>query len=38
MREKKLNYVKSGIHNWGLFACEDINAEEFIIEYTGEVN
>ena len=36
-RKKKLKFAKSGIHNWGLFTCEPIAAEEMVIEYVGEI-
>ena len=35
MRKKALRFAKSSIHNWGLFACEPIAAEEFVCEYVG---
>jgi len=28
---------KSAIHDWGLFAMENIGADEMVIEYVGEV-
>jgi hypothetical protein len=37
LRKKLLRFSKSDIHDWGLFAMEQIGAEEFIIEYVGEV-
>lgn len=37
LRKKPLKFTKSGIHGWGLFAMEAIAAEEFVIEYVGEV-
>lgn len=36
LRKKMLRFAKSGIHDWGLFAMEQIGAEEFVIEYVGE--
>ena len=36
-RKKGLKFAKSGIHNWGLFTCEPIAAEEMVIEYVGEI-
>ena len=36
-RKKQLNFSKSGIHDWGLFALEPIAAEEMVIEYVGAV-
>ena len=36
MRKKRLRYAKSGIHAWGLFACEPIAMEDMVIEYVGE--
>jgi hypothetical protein len=37
LRKKPLRFSKSAIHEWGLFALEQIAAEEFVIEYSGEV-
>jgi hypothetical protein len=37
LRKKPLKFSKSDIHDWGLFAMEQIAAEEFVIEYVGEV-
>lgn len=37
LRKKPLKFSKSDIHEWGLFALEQIGAEEFVIEYVGEV-
>lgn len=37
LRKKPLKFAKSDIHGWGLFAMENIAAEEFVIEYVGEV-
>lgn len=36
-RKKLLKFAKSTIHNWGLFAIEDIAADEMVIEYVGEI-
>jgi hypothetical protein len=36
LRKKPLKFAKSDIHDWGLFALEQIAAEEFVIEYVGE--
>ncbi len=36
LRKKPLKFAKSDIHDWGLFALENIGAEEFVIEYVGE--
>lgn len=36
-RKKELKFAKSDIHDWGLFAKEKIEVNEFIIEYIGEV-
>ena len=32
-----MKFSKSHIHDWGLFAIEQIAAEEFVIEYVGEI-
>ena len=32
-----LRFAKSTIHNWGLFALEDVAADEMVIEYVGEM-
>ncbi len=37
MRKKHLKFSKSGIHDWGLFTCEPIAAEEMVVEYVGEM-
>lgn len=37
IRKKKLKFNRSGIHNWGLFACEQIASDDVIIEYIGEI-
>lgn len=36
-RKKQLKFQRSKIHDWGLVAAEPIDAEEFVIEYVGEV-
>lgn len=36
-RKKKLRMVRSRIHGWGLVALERIEADDFVIEYTGEL-
>jgi len=36
-RKKQLKFSKSRIHGWGLFAMENIAADEMVIEYVGEV-
>ncbi|KAF2099210.1 histone H3-K4 methyltransferase Set1 [Rhizodiscina lignyota] len=35
-RKKNVRFDRSAIHNWGLYAGEDIQANDFIIEYVGE--
>lgn len=35
-RKKPVQFARSAIHNWGLYALEPINAGEMIIEYVGE--
>ena len=35
--KKQLKFSKSRIHGWGLFAMENIAADEMVIEYVGEV-
>ncbi|CAG0885484.1 unnamed protein product [Cyprideis torosa] len=35
-RKKQLKFARSGIHDWGLFAMEDIAADEMVIEYVGQ--
>ena len=37
VRRKQLKFGRSRIHEWGLFAMEDIPADEMVIEYVGEV-
>lgn len=36
-REKRLRFGKSPIHAWGVFAEEPLSANEFVIEYKGEL-
>lgn len=36
-RKKRLRFQRSKIHDWGLVALESIEAEDFVIEYVGEV-
>jgi hypothetical protein len=36
-RSKKVVFERSGVHGWGLFAGEEIAADEFIIQYVGEL-
>ena len=36
-RTADLRFGRSRVHAWGLFAKEDIEPEEFIIEYVGQV-
>eukprot|EP00775_Hariotina_reticulata_P004530 gene4530-4782_t len=36
-RSKQVVFHRSGVHGWGLFAGEDIAADEFVIEYVGEL-
>ena len=36
-RKKMVRFARSTIHGWGLFALEDIPADEMVIEYVGEV-
>lgn len=35
-RKKPVRFARSAIHNWGLYAMEDISANDMIIEYVGE--
>ncbi|KAK8168280.1 hypothetical protein BKA80DRAFT_324129 [Phyllosticta citrichinensis] len=35
-RKKLVKFDRSAIHNWGLYAQEDISANDMIIEYVGE--
>ncbi|ONK81864.1 uncharacterized protein A4U43_C01F33650 [Asparagus officinalis] len=36
-RKKRLCFRRSEIHDWGLVTLEPIEAEDFVIEYVGEV-
>ena len=36
-RKKQLQFARSGIHDWGLFALEQIAEGEMVIEYVGQV-
>jgi hypothetical protein len=36
-RKKHLRFQQSKIHDWGLVALEPIEAEDFVIEYVGEL-
>lgn len=36
-RKKRLRFQRSVIHDWGLVALEPIEAEDFVIEYVGEL-
>ncbi|CAM8885640.1 unnamed protein product [Rhodiola kirilowii] len=36
-RKKRLRFQRSNIHDWGLIALEPIEAEDFVIEYVGEL-
>ncbi|KAK9480104.1 hypothetical protein V1514DRAFT_303221 [Lipomyces japonicus] len=36
-RKKPVRFARSAIHNWGLYAMENIAANDMIIEYVGEV-
>ncbi|GMN46851.1 hypothetical protein TIFTF001_016035 [Ficus carica] len=36
-RKKQLRFQRSKIHDWGLVALEPIEAEDFVIEYVGEL-
>ena len=35
-RKKPVRFARSAIHNWGLYAMENIAANDMIIEYVGE--
>jgi histone-lysine N-methyltransferase SETD1 len=35
-RKKPVRFARSAIHNWGLYAEENISANDMIIEYVGE--
>ncbi|XP_043708021.1 histone-lysine N-methyltransferase ATXR7 isoform X2 [Telopea speciosissima] len=36
-RKKHIRFQRSKIHDWGLVALEPIEAEDFVIEYVGEL-
>eukprot|EP00817_Percolomonadidae_sp_ATCC50343_P003946 CAMPEP_0117419782 /NCGR_PEP_ID=MMETSP0758-20121206/1269_1 /TAXON_ID=63605 /ORGANISM="Percolomonas cosmopolitus, Strain AE-1 (ATCC 50343)" /LENGTH=406 /DNA_ID=CAMNT_0005201041 /DNA_START=1371 /DNA_END=2591 /DNA_ORIENTATION=+ len=36
-RSKRLRFGRSAIHEYGLFACQNIKQGDFIIQYVGEV-
>ena len=36
-RKKPVKFARSAIHNWGLYAMENIAANDMIIEYVGEM-
>ncbi|XP_054801832.1 histone-lysine N-methyltransferase ATXR7 isoform X2 [Prosopis cineraria] len=36
-RKKRLCFQRSKIHDWGIIALESIEAEDFVIEYIGEL-
>ena len=36
-RKKRLRFQQSKIHDWGLVALEPIEADDFVIEYVGEL-
>ncbi|XP_077231567.1 histone-lysine N-methyltransferase ATXR7-like isoform X2 [Tasmannia lanceolata] len=36
-RKKRLRFQRSKIHDWGLVALESIEADDFVIEYVGEL-
>lgn len=36
-RKKPVRFARSAIHNWGLYAMENIPANDMIIEYVGEI-
>jgi len=35
-KQKNIQFGKSCIHSWGVFALEDIASEEMVVEYIGE--
>jgi histone-lysine N-methyltransferase SETD1 len=35
-RKKPVKFARSAIHNWGLYAMENIHKDDMIIEYVGE--
>lgn len=36
-RKKRIRFQRSKIHDWGLVALEPIEADDFVIEYVGEL-
>lgn len=36
-RKKPVKFARSAIHNWGLYAMDNISANDMIIEYVGEI-
>lgn len=36
-RKKRLRFQRSKIHDWGIVALESIEAEDFVVEYIGEL-
>lgn len=36
-RKKHLRFQRSKIHDWGIIALEPIEAEDFVVEYVGEL-
>ncbi|XP_061763255.1 histone-lysine N-methyltransferase SETD1B-A-like [Nerophis ophidion] len=36
-RKKRIRFSRSHIHDWGLFAMEQIAADEMVIEYVGQM-
>ncbi|CUS13248.1 unnamed protein product [Tuber aestivum] len=36
-RKKPVKFARSAIHNWGLYAMENISSGDMIIEYVGEI-
>lgn len=36
-RKKPVRFARSAIHNWGLYAMQNISKDDMIIEYVGEV-
>ncbi|KAI9841163.1 MAG: histone methyltransferase set1 [Sclerophora amabilis] len=36
-RKKPVKFARSAIHNWGLYAMENITTNDMIIEYVGEM-
>ena len=37
VRKKQLRFARSPIHDWGLFAMEQIERREMVIEYVGQI-